>query len=349
MKQAIRIITGVTLATAICGCDGIYDDLEDCPPYMEEVMIVTAIDAGTGKSITVSQRVLDGSLFFFDDQTTLVDYVPVEKAQLGVEKPIPILEQKKYTKGDMVYVSAWGNIGDSNMSVLGTYAIGQDDISKQFLNLSPNEDYDGYYNCPQEILFGMRQIIFGQINHRKFDRIETKADGTLKLVHEIQITQLNALLWIQVENLPDGYNPEDYYFQIERQNNGYDYEGVPHAGNELREIREVGVINTGNGFLITKTPYNLVPSLDPNDIDGDTGVTLRLFQIGTTTRAGEDIDLTGEVSKVDYGDGDYIGLYSGKTTNVYIRFPETGPGTGDIEVFVKVTPWGEIYQWTEWN
>ncbi len=343
------LVLGMAVVT-LGGCNSIKDDLEDCPPYTQEVMIVTARDAGTGATITISDKVQDGSLFFFDGKDDkLVDYVAMAKTNLGVEKPIPVLASGKYKKGDMMWISAWGNIGDSNMNVTGLYDIGVDDISTEFLFLTPNPDYEGFYTVPQEILFGIRTIIFGEVVDPRYDKVVDNPDGTKKLVHEIQITQLNALLWVQVENLPDGYKAEDYYLQICNQNNGYNYQGDVFAGDELREMRGVGKIDARTGFLVSPAPRNLIPSLDPNNINEDNAVALHLFQVGDgTTRAG-DIDLTGAVNRTTYGDGDYIGLYSGKTTNVLIRFPEGGPGKGDIEVYVEVTEWGVIHQWTTWG
>ncbi len=333
-------------AMAMSGCN-IKEDRSCCRPIVspepgiEEVMVVTAVDAGTGEVITVSEKVQDGSLFFFDNDLILRDYTPVEKSQLGQYKPMPIKVDRLSSLGDTIWVSAWGNI-EGNFNVVGTYAIGEDNLFTRFLNIMPNSLWDGFYTCPGEILFGMSRIIMGKKDpESNFDSIETKPDGTQRLVHEIRITQINALLWIQVEGLPGGFDPEQYYFRINRQNNGYDYQGLPFGGDELRSIREVGIMQNGN--LVVEQPYNLVPSLD-GDIGEDDAVHLHLYQIAPT-RAEEDIDLTGPVSKVDYGDGDYIGLYGGKTTNVYIRFLPTG----DMEVHVKITDWGEIYQWTIWD
>ncbi len=337
------------------GC--VLQDWSLCPPPMREVMVVTAYDLATQQYITVSGRVEDGSLFFFDNDTKLIEdgYVPVPKEQLGREKPLPEVVTRTAVQGDQVWISAWGNIGDSNFGV-EAYPVWGDDVSQEFLYLTPDNLYDGYYSCPDEILFGMRRITLGQIDHPTLDRIVKDADGVDKLVHEIQLNPINALLTIQVEGLPPS-KAEDYYFKICKQNNGYNYEGAPFSGDELRDVRETGVFDS-RGFLVTEVPYNLVPSLDPTpettdpitpqEMNPDLGVVLHVFQL-SSTRADEGTDLTGQVSKVDYGDGDYIGLYSGQTTNVRIRFVNGGVADGKIEVTVKVTPWGEVYQWAEWK
>ncbi len=332
-------------ATTMGGC--IKDDLEDCPPVIEEYMIVTAYDSGSGADITISQRVVDGSLFFFDGRNqvdTLMEYISVDKSALGKLKPIPLLQNGRVAPGDTVFISAWGNI-EGNIHVIGTYDIGQY-IADPFLNIMTDTVYTEYYQCPGEILFGMREIVFGEIQDRRYDRYEFSETGELRLVHEIPITQLNAMLSIQVEDLPEGFNADDYYFEVKKQNNGYNYEGAPLSGDTLREMRLSGV--NQNGYFMTSDPYNFVPTIDSDGtIDDNSATVLHLFR-STNTRA-EDIDLTGEVLKTTYGEGDYIGLYSGKTTNVRIRFPEDGPGTGEIQVDVQITPWGQVYQWETWN
>ncbi len=357
MQKTLRFrvipLSALLTASLMGGC--IKEDLSDCPPIvippepgMIEVMVVTAYDWDTKQDFTVSGNVHDASLFFFNDNEmpTLIEggYNSVPQELLGQERPMPQVVLDSIPKGEAVWISAWGNI-ETNFDVWA-YPEWGDEIIQEFLYIEPSDEYPGFYEPPGEILFGLREIVPGEIVDTRLDRIETLPDGTKKLIHEIEITQLFSRLHLQVENLPEGTKAEDYYVILSEQNNGYDYTGSPYEG-EQREMRvEDGVFNS-EGFLVSSKPHNLVPSVDSDGvIDAESGMTLRLFR-KAPTRAEGDIDLTGPVTKADYGDGDYIGLFQHMTTNVRIRFPETGDGR--IEVTVKITPWHEVYQWSEWG
>lgn len=360
--RILPVMVGIVMMAAMSGCVR-EQNRDDCPPdvpppppkpELEELIVVTVVDAETGESVITSEIIQDGSLFFFDtsvEELSAIGYIPVAKEQLGKEKPFPTMDDGRQLKpGDVIFISAWGNI-EGNMNVEGYYEPGQN-IYTPFLHMIPNMTYTEYYMCPGVLFFGMRRIVVGEVDAEQFDHLTVNPDGSKKLVHEIRITQLNALMTIQVENLPEGFNPEDYYFDIGKQNSGYDYQGLPFVDTDevLHNIRETGIVNP-DGYLVTEVPYNLIPSIGASSVDditADKAVELHLYQ-RAATRAEGDVDLTGPVSKIDYGDGDYIGLYPRQTTHVRIRFPPGGPGTGDITVEVRVIPWEEINQWSGWN
>jgi hypothetical protein len=351
MKSLKQTALAALAMFALSGC--IKEDNEWCPPdtiqptepTIEEMMTV---------EYSVPEDVLNGSLFVFDSNRKLIRHVRAAQETLLQEKQIPLTPQE-LALNDTIYVAAWANI-DENMDMPTPPRAG-DDMSKTLLHIQQSLTHEGFAEPLDMVLHGVRMIVLGEAVDALTDRFETAEDGVTvtKLIHEVHIRPINARLTVQVEGLPLS-EAEEYHFEFEKQNSGYTYEGGFIADERfstdtmLHEMYGYGVFDR-RGFLLTEETYEMVPSLGtglPEDMTQEQAMTLHVYR----NVDGEVIDLAGEVSKVHYGDGDWIGLYSGQTTNVLIRLLDGGGGgpigEDEIVVYVKVTPWEEIYQWSVW-
>ena len=342
MDRVITKLLGVGLAASlfiVVGC--VKDDQSDCPPpvppndFVADLMLVKIVDAATGEEEDTGDRLTSGHLYIFDAAQQLIGHVSMPDEELGKPKQIP-LSRSLAGPGDEIYISAWGNLVDTFEPF---YIEMGDDMSAQHINLEQDPAPGDNWLTPGDIFFGMHSLVLGQP-----DDGSEPVPGE-PIVHVITITQPTAKLTITTRGLPEGAHPDDYYYNVGRLNAGYTYQGDPVQGIEGYSTSPTDHFQ--NGDLVMQEPLNLIPSIDPDNVDENSAVLIQLYQSATAaTRADEnDIDLTdGGVTNVNDGAGDYITLRSGQTTNVLIDFDHE-----TIEVSVKMTPWGEVYQWSKWE
>ncbi|MCC8089028.1 MAG: FimB/Mfa2 family fimbrial subunit [Rikenellaceae bacterium] len=208
-------------------------------------------------------------------------------------------------------VSAWGAL-DDNVAVSET---GEGSILREStVTLLPNPVAEEYDRFPGDYFFGLKEIISG---------------NELSRTEEIVITQKNAKLNVTVRGL-DHSTPEYYYFKISHNYSGYDFSGTPLVHSSY--LKTQGEFND-SGEYITREPCILIHS----DYDGlpsdENSAWVGLFD-GEREIAGTNKD----------SNGNYISLLSGLTTNVLLDLDEDGR----ISVYIKITPWDEIYLWPEY-
>jgi hypothetical protein len=335
----LSVMIAALMAT-MSGC--VKEDLSNCPPTpddIEEVLVVRAIDFVSGADITHSGTVTGASLFVFDQNERFITQVDVPADQLGNELEIPISVLTRATAGDAIHISAWGNLED-NVDLTDQLDPNNDDVidagvtgvtlDHTLIDLEPDEDKSSaYMDCPGNTFFGFKSIVLGQSDTR----------ATQKIIHRVEVKQKSSRLHITVRGLPATARSNDYYFTLRRQNDGYTFEGTP-VSDDSRAIWEVGEFNAIHDF-VSPQPYYLVPSVDPENVTASSASAIRLFQVASQP-GGTDTDLTGPVTQ-DIA-GEYIALFPGQTTNVYIEFSPSK----EIEVRMVVTPWDEVYQWSKW-
>jgi hypothetical protein len=326
-------IVAALFMSALTGC--IKEDMSNCPPpeppppvVREEVLRVRAVDLVSGADISESGTVVNASLYVFDQNENFITHMNVQGAQLGDELEIPISLSTR-AAGDVLHLSAWGNIGN-NIEIEGTVDY-TDNLNSVFLDLATSTIDGDYAAQPGNLFFGFKTITLGQE--------DTRADND-KIVHTVDITQKAARLHIVVRGLPAEADADDYYFTLGRVSDGFDFRGNP-VNDDNRRIKATAVFNDAHE-LVSPQPYYLLPSIDPDNADATTAETIRLWMVGDDPDGNDDVDLTGRVNTDSQGN--YIGLTAGETTNVLIVFTPTG----DIEVRIRVTPWNEVYQWSEW-
>jgi hypothetical protein len=307
MDMARSIILFI-LALAMAGC--IKDDLSDCPPVVQALYLRT-INAN-GLPVRDFEQVDEVTLFVFDENGKFMKTLHVGHDELDDRIMVPL---EGYT-GSKIYVSAWGNIGDGSVDIADIYAGNAMDM--QFLALA--EGGEGWYNPPGDIFFGFREIDLSA-----YSMLDDPGDH----VEFVDVERMGATLSVTVAGIPEDADPDDYYFVLEGQNGGYDFQGNP-VQNDC-EIR-VPAARDGDNF-VARQPLHLIPQTE--------GMSLRLYRKAEEP-GGEDTDLTGPIT--EDVNGDPITLVAGKTTNVLINLAPTG----GLEVTVVITEWGHIYQWDEW-
>ena len=166
----------------------------------------------------------------------------------------------------------------------------------------------------------------------------TRADDENIVYKTFNITQKNARINIVVRGLPQGSTNNDYYFGLNRQNLGYDYNGEAYWDPaDQTDIRESGQFNN-KGEYITPAPFYLIhdfPQLTRNNC-----MILTLYKTGET-RAGD----TEVTSVIQDGYGQLISLQQAKTTNVLVVLDPATQAV--IRVEIVITDWDDIYQWSE--
>ncbi len=314
------ILSALILLT---GC--IKEDLDDCPPPVSKMVMVRVYDYATGEPITDPGRVQDATFFVFDENKELMMEANVPGTWL--DQPVPILPEG-YT-GDKIYVSTWGNISVDGWIEPLSYNLG-DSLGTSFLTLPNLVQGDGYRNCPGEQFFGYQEI---PLVSRPDGPPVQQADTVY-----VDLKQVNARLHITVRGLPEGASADDYYFELQNQNIGYNFLGTPILDSVM--IRETGTFNEA-GELVSPEAYFLVHMEDPTKVDRENVIWMHLFR-KSATRAEGDTDLTGAVYRDR--DGDYLTLSRGMTSWVLIDFQKNGQFT----VRIVVLPWNEVHQWDTW-
>ncbi|MDR2912311.1 MAG: FimB/Mfa2 family fimbrial subunit [Alistipes sp.] len=341
MKRELYSIALLALSLGLGGC--VKESWEDCfPPIeprrdIEEAMIVRAYD-NEGNDITISDRFFDGTIMVFDAEKKLIRDIRIPREDLGVERVIPLPEG--LTAGDVVSIAAWGNIR-ANMFML-PYNMG-DDMSRPFVALAPDTSMPHHMLSPGDVFYGAREFTVGE-SDSQYD--EVTIDGsTIKIVHNFEIRPLNAHLDITVRGLPAGADERDYYFRLRNQSSGYTLGGTPFENPTApAEIHKEGMFNMANE-LVSAEPYQLVPSLIEDGVERFPMMIEVMQSVGDMDHGDDDSDISLAGIVMDDIHDDPIELHTGMTTHVLIELGEPG----EAQVQVKVLPWGEMYQWSEWE
>lgn len=171
---------------------------------------------------------------------------------------------------------------------------------------------EGYAVSPDDLFFGMKEILPVENNR----------------VQEIYLSRKNARMHITVRGLSA---KDDYFFLVEQNYNGYSFAGQPTQHPVLQ--KEDGEFAL-NGEFISHSSFNLIHA-GKEDMDGQ--VVVRLMKKQGTELISIDKDYKGNP----------IIPKAGETTNVLINLSQTI--SDNLWVYVEVTPWNEIYQWSEWK
>lgn len=301
--QKFPVAAGVLLlVTALGSC------IKEGLPACEEESFVTikVVDALTGEDITASGEVESAGLYVFDEQECYRQMIGVTAGQIRQKTPISL----KHEKAGKLKISAWGNLHDNQ-----TVTVSDAGSSIDNFRISLIEEAS-YHRCPDDLFFGFREIA-----------------GTSHATtpQEIVIARKNARMYITVRGLPAHASADDYYFTVDKKNNGYDLKGLPVRHPAC--IRQA-CIRQENGDFVSTHAFSLI-HVSGNE---DDRMTVNLYQKNQATKAG-DLLIASAVSDTD---GNPIAPPAARTTNVLLDLG------GNIAVYVETTPWDEIYQWAEW-
>ncbi|MCC8174040.1 MAG: hypothetical protein LIO65_06600 [Odoribacter sp.] len=100
-------------------------------------------------------------------------------------------------------------------------------------------------------------------------------------------------------------------------------------------IKEKGNFNN-NGDYVSSNPYLLIHSPATQQPTEENSIWIHLYKEETNEK--QEVVSTNMDSA-----GNYIRLTSGQTTNVLMDISDNG----NIKIYIAVTPWDEIYQWSE--
>lgn len=286
----------------------IKDDRNGCTDIDECRIFVRVVDTETGADITESGETEEVILALFDSVGRFI----ATRIFTGQE----VKERRPWVISDLdldgVQVSAWGDLGGVEQAEPSMYQVGSD-----FVRLPVDEE--GLSGSPDDFYFGFRQI--------------GEATRTVR-EEEVTITQKNARIHVTVRGLTE-LDAEKYYFVIEAPQNGYDFSGNPNS--ETGRVRCTGQFNDGGEF-VSPLQFLMIHSADPENVGPGEGAVVRLYRTGD--------DGTGiQIAAADHTEqGLYIGLWSGKTTNVLMDISDET----SLVVRIEVTGWHEIYQWSQW-
>lgn len=177
------------------------------------------------------------------------------------------------------------------------------------------EDVDGYMCSPDDLYYGFRKT----------------SGATLK--EDISISRKNSRVNIKVKGLPKDAASGDYFFTVRQISNGYDFKGNPLPSPS--DIKQAGVFND-SGEFVTDIPINVIHY--PQSLNtSHTGLIILLFEKKSPK--------TPIASAITDNNGKIIIPKSGETLNILI---EIKPG-GTINIHVVITPWNELYDWSNWE
>lgn len=152
-------------------------------------------------------------------------------------------------------------------------------------------------------------------------------------VETVVINPKTGRITIAVRGLPSGDLSDQYYFTVASPYDSYDFPGQPLSGEAILNLP-----GTFQGqYLATPQAYHMFHF--PSSGSGGESLTVSLYKTGAGSDEAELLAEAGEDA-----DGEPLVITRERTTNVLIAFT----GTGEIEVRVAVTGWGEIYQWDDW-
>ncbi len=276
----------------------------------ESSVTIKIIDAITGEDITTTGVVDEAELYIFDKDQRYLNKINVTSKEITQRTPIVVSSNNE----DNLWIAIWGNRKGEIIRNLQH----QSWLKDAGLYLPTNTD--SYYKAPNDLFFGLQEL----------NAAVTRATAS----NEITITRKVARMLITVRGLPAGANADDYYFVIDEINTAYNFHGIPMEG--AGAMKQTGIFKKNND-LVNPEPFNLISSAYPNNKP----LTVSLYG---KDRSGEDYLLV-TVNKDK--EGNLITPVAAQTTHVLIEL-HPGPGLGSISVFIKTTPWNEIYQWIEW-
>lgn len=154
-------------------------------------------------------------------------------------------------------------------------------------------------------------------------------------VQEVVINPLVGRLFITVRGIENAdSDADDYYFTAESRYSEYDFNGQPQKGDALIEMAAEWKAYRQEDILVND-PVSLISY--PENSDDDRSMIIKLYK----RMPGGDV-LIASTDKDD--EGNKIVIHSGKNTNVMFDFTDKT----DLKVYLKLTPWGYIYQWAWW-
>lgn len=154
-------------------------------------------------------------------------------------------------------------------------------------------------------------------------------------VQEVVISPKTGHVCITARGLDNMHNDTDgYYFMIESNCNSYDFYGRPQKGKALLKA-EAEARTSHQEIVLVHQPVNLIAC---PDISGEKqSVNVSLYK---RTPFG---DVLLSSSNTDT-EGDWIITRSGENTNILLDLT----GKDRLNVYVILTPWDHIYQWSWW-
>lgn len=248
----------------------------------------------------------DGAtVFLFNSDRTYSSFIQVSAEDMAEGKAVPV----SYSCDNLLWVSVWGNLGDSeevSPLILGT---GMGDMYVAMI-----KDSEGYAVAMDYLFFGAKQLSGEAEDH-------------------VVISPKTGRIAITVKGLQD-YDPDRYFFTVNTPYSRYDFAGNPLPAQAT--LRFSGVFRGSD--LVTAEPYHLVhfPSLGA---DGGY-LVVELYRRNSES---DEPQLLATASKDIHNQP--IAILRGKTTNVLIAIASQG----GVEVSVRITDWDEVInQWDEW-
>lgn len=287
------------LLVFLSGC--IREGLIPCEGYIH----IRIVDQATGEDITETGEAGEVSLFIFDEEQKYMSTLSVRQEDVITRTPVVL----PYPAPSGYMIAGWANIRENEQFSGLTPGARPDEIRIELLS-----EIEPFVSPPDNLFFGSMQL--EQVTSFPFHQ-------------EIVLFRKNARMHITARGFFESIDPEEFYFVVEMNHNGYTSDGQPIA--KAADMRIEGTFQA-DGDFVTPSDLQLIHSSGPEDV-----VTVKLYR---RNPAGSDLLLASATHDIN---GNPIAPAAGETTNVLLTLKGTS-----LEVHVIVTPWGETEQWLEW-
>lgn len=287
----------------------IFDSDDDCTcPTQALVYISVAEGQGQSSATYDNEKGLVDSVIVFIYDKESKLHRIVKLTREEIENRTPI--EITIRKGSHPQVVVWGNLeGAEEVSKI---------VSGQMLSSpSINMRQNGDYATPTDNLYYGYKVL------------------TDENVQEVKISTWVGRVSITargIENLTD--STSHYYYIIESAYAGYDFYGRPLAGNVSLKVNAHAEANQQEELLVHQ-PINLVAY--PTTPGSRQPMKIKLYK---KTPDGDVL-----ITQVNMdNEGNKIITHPGENTNILIDFSDNA----NLNVYFKLTPWEQIYQWAWW-
>ncbi len=313
----------IALFQVLTSC--ITDSLKDCPTE-ERLIYIRILDVLTGEDITATEELENITLYLFNKDRELVRDTVLSLARIRQYIPIDVTGLDVQNG----YAIVWANVDETIQMSEISEGTPMEQLSLMLLN---DIQHNGFYGCPGDFFFGSERLNFPDC---------ASCDGKSEEI--VDVKRKNGKLHLTVRGLSGEESIDNYYFSIQTRASGYTFDGVPIRLNTF--LREMGSM-TANRDYLTPEPCMMIHSSLTEELTETNSLVIQFMETGISDASPLHRASTQDHAVIEVNrdiNGDYIGIYSGKTTNVLMQLLDNG----QVQVQVVLTDWNEIHQWTHW-
>lgn len=308
MVKAVNILLLITLICTSC----IREGEEEC--YTTALIYIDVVESNL-QSPTYAYdpgHVQQATVYIFASDLQLERIVNLSRRELEERTPIEVTFRNEQPPKVVV----WGNLNGSQQVTELVPAVSS--ITDGLVKMIKQGNY---WLSPDELFYGMRNL-------------------TTEPVQQIPVTSWVGRIRVSVRGIEDvANNAGDYFFTISSKYDGYNFYGESQPGEVLLRIDATSGGSGGNSAtrqeeLLVHEPANLI--CYPQDVQQSQTIGVSVYK---QTPAGPELIATADRDV----DGNRIVTRHGENTNVLIDLRK-----GDINVYLKMTDWDYIEQWTLW-